>query len=69
MVMLIRGYIMCLLDIVVVNFINIREMTNTNYPIPYSHRTLEFGNVVIDSDFDSGNLFNAEKNGHNNVRP
>ncbi len=37
------------------------------YPIPPSHRTFNFGNVIIDSNFDSGNCSNAEKVSATNV--
>lgn len=30
-----------------------------NYPVPHSHKTFDLGGVIIDSNFDSGNLFNA----------
>lgn len=36
-------------------------MSKGNFPIPPSHKTFEFGQVTIDSNFDSGNLYNAEK--------
>jgi len=39
------------------NFIN--TMNDLIYPQPPSHKTFDFGTVVIDSNFDSGNLFNA----------
>lgn len=32
-----------------------------SYPVPHSHKTFELGGVIIDSNFDSGNLFNAER--------
>jgi hypothetical protein len=35
-------------------------MTNT-YPLPFSHKTFDLNGVVIDSNFDSGNLYNAER--------
>ena len=38
-----------------------------NYPKPPSHRTFTFGNVIIDSDFDSGNCSQASKNSLTNV--
>ena len=48
-----------------VNFINMME--TGNYPIPHSHKTFDFGPVTIDSNFDSGNLYNAEKINNTNV--
>ena len=50
-----------------VNFIDIME--NSNYPIPHSHKTFDFGPVTIDSNFDSGNIYNAEKVNNTNVSP
>ena len=44
-------------------------MENNNYPVPHSHKSFEFGNIVIDSNFDSGNLYNAEKVNPTNVPP
>ena len=38
-----------------------------NYPQPPSHRTFNFGNITIDSNFDSGNCCNAEKVSNTNV--
>lgn len=40
-----------------VNFIN--KMDKSSYPIPHSHKTFDFGSTTIDSNFDSGNLYNA----------
>jgi hypothetical protein len=34
-------------------------MDLNNFPIPPSHRTFNFGNVIIDSNFDSGNCSHA----------
>ena len=42
-------------------------MENSNYPIPHSHKTFDFGSVSIDSNFDSGNIYNAEKVNNTNV--
>jgi hypothetical protein len=42
-------------------------MDNGNYPVPHSHKTFDFGAVTIDSNFDSGNLYNAEKINNTNV--
>ena len=42
-------------------------MTDLTYPVPLSHKTFEFGSVTIDSNFDSGNLYSAEKINGNNV--
>ncbi len=39
-----------------------------NFPIPPSHRTFTFSNVIIDSNFDSGNCSHAEKVSSNNVK-
>ena len=36
-------------------------MEGNNYPVPHSHKTFDFGSTTIDSNFDSGNLYNAEK--------
>jgi|LakMenE18May11ns_1017448.scaffolds.fasta_scaffold8420504_1 hypothetical protein len=36
-------------------------LISMNYPVPHSHKTFELGGVIIDSNFDSGNLFNAER--------
>lgn len=36
-------------------------MSDPSYPVPFSHKTFDLGGVVIDSNFDSGNLFNAER--------
>jgi hypothetical protein len=43
-------------------------MKESNYPVPPSHKTFTFGNVVIDSNFDSGNCCNAEKVSNTNVK-
>lgn len=40
-----------------------------NYPQPPSHKTFTFGNVVIDSNFDSGNCCSAEKASNTLVHP
>ena len=50
-----------------VNFIDIME--DSNYPVPHSHKTFDFGPVTIDSNFDSGNIYNAEKVNNTNVSP
>jgi len=42
-------------------------MEENNYSVPPSHKTFELGQVVIDSNFDSGNIFNAEKVNHSTV--
>lgn len=42
-------------------------MIDSAYPQPPSHKTFEFGSITIDSNFDSGNLFSAEKINGNNV--
>jgi hypothetical protein len=34
-------------------------LISMNYPVPHSHKTFDLGGVIIDSNFDSGNLFNA----------
>lgn len=36
-------------------------MSDPSYPVPFSHKTFDLGGVIIDSNFDSGNLYNAEK--------
>lgn len=36
-------------------------MKSSNYPIPPSHKTFHLDYIIIDSNFDSGNLYNAEK--------
>lgn len=38
-----------------------------SFPLPPSHRTFTFANVIIDSNFDSGNCSNAEKVSPTNV--
>ena len=42
-------------------------MEINNYPIPHSHKTFDFGSTTIDSNFDSGNIYNAEKVNNTNV--
>ncbi len=42
-------------------------MIDSGYPQPPSHKTFEFGSIIIDSNFDSGNLYSAEKINANNV--
>jgi len=42
-------------------------MNNNNYPVPPSHRTFQFGKIIIDSNFDSGNCSYAEKMGASTV--
>jgi len=34
-------------------------MKSSNYPIPHSHKKFTLDNITIDSNFDSGNLYNA----------
>ncbi len=47
--------------------INLLNMSNDNYPIPPSHKTFNFGSVVFDSNFDSGNCSDVEKVSSNQV--
>jgi len=42
-------------------------MSDIKYPVPHSHKTFQFGSVIIDSNFDSGNLYSAEKVSNNTV--
>lgn len=42
-------------------------MSQGNYPQPPSHRTFNFGQITIDSNFDSGNCCNAVKISNNTV--
>lgn len=44
-------------------------MQEPAYPHPPSHRTFDFPPVTLDSNFDSGNLFNAEKVNATTVPP
>jgi len=34
-------------------------MADSGYPQPPSHKKFEFGSITIESNFDSGNLYNA----------
>lgn len=43
-------------------------MKSSNYPIPPSHKTFHLDSIIIDSNFDSGNIYNAEKIGKNVVK-
>lgn len=43
-------------------------MSNDNYPQPPSHKTFTFGSIVFDSNFDSGNCSQVDKNSSNHVR-
>ena len=36
-------------------------MSDPSFPVPFSHKTFDLGGVVFDSNFDSGNLYNAER--------
>ena len=44
-----------------------KEMLNSPYPQPPTHKTFNFGPVTIDSNFDSGNCCNVEKVSLTNV--
>lgn len=42
-------------------------MNRSNYPVPIAHKTFPLDSVTIDSNFDSGNLYDAAKVNQNTV--
>lgn len=49
-------------------FIGLKGMSDQNSCRPPSHRTFNFGSIIIDSDFDSGNCSHAEKINYASVK-
>lgn len=41
-----------------------KQQPTNSYPVPISHKTFEFGSIILDSNFDSGNCKHAEKIQH-----